>query len=224
MKLRFAALLLAGGVCLQPAIAQSGPAAKVIQVSDEVSVMVGMASKALFVNDVISPRQTVITGPDGYALFRVADGSTMELFPNSKAEFRETLALGNWGDLLKLVLGRVRVQLQPLAGRPNPNRVRTPTAVISVVRRTVILDVSVMDDKGTTLMKVEEGVVAVKNSMQRGKAVILHEGERAEVDPDQPLAPAVPAPSDWLLASVRPQAQLRRANAEAWAHRERDRR
>ena len=170
--------------------------------------MVGMASKALFVNDVISPRQTVITGPDGYALFRVADGSTMELFPNSKAEFRETL--GNWGDLLKLVLGRVRVQIQPLAGRPNPNTVRTPTAVISVrgTVRGTIFDVSVMDDKGTTLMKVEEGVVAVKNSMQRGKAVILHEGERVEVDPDQPLAPAVPAPSDWLLASVRPQAQL----------------
>jgi hypothetical protein len=184
----FAALLLAGGVCLQPARAQSGEAAKLIQMSGQVSVMEGTASKALFENDSILPRQTVITGPDGYAVFQLADHSTMELFPNSKAVFRETP--GTLEDLLDLFLGTVRVKIEHLAGKPNPNKVRTPTAVISV--RGTIFDVSVLDDKGTTLVKDEEGVVAVKNESQAGEPVILNPGDWVEVDPDSPLAARKP--------------------------------
>ena len=182
------AALLTLGVCLQPADAQTGGAAKLIQMNGQVSVMVGMASKPLFVNDIIPPQQTVITGPDGYAVFRVADGSTMELFPNSKAVFRATP--GNWEDLLEMMLGKVRVQIQHLAGKPNPNKVRTPTAVISV--RGTIFDVAVMDDKGTTLVQVEEGVVAVRNELQPGDPIIVNQGEWVEVDPDQPLAARKP--------------------------------
>jgi ferric-dicitrate binding protein FerR (iron transport regulator) len=148
----------------------------------------GTAAKPLFVDDTINPQQTVITGPDGYAVFRVADGSTMELFPNSKACFRGTP--GNWEDLLEMILGKVRVEIQHLAGKPNPNKVRTPTAVISV--RGTIFDVSVMDDKGTTLVMVEQGVVAVRNEVQPGEPIILNPGEWVEVDPDQPLAAKKP--------------------------------
>jgi ferric-dicitrate binding protein FerR (iron transport regulator) len=184
----FAALLLAAGVCLQPAQAQTGSAARLIQMNGQVSVMLGTAAKPLFVDDNISPQQTVITGPDGYAVFRVADGSTFEVFPNSKAVFRSTP--GNWEDLLEMVLGKVRVEIQHLAGKPNPNKVRTPTAVISV--RGTIFDVAVMDDKGTTLVMVEQGVVAVRNEMQPGEPIILKTGEWVEVDPDQPLAAKKP--------------------------------
>jgi len=45
---------------------------------------------ALHVDEQISPQKMIVTGPDGYAILQVADGSTIEVFPNSKFAFRET--------------------------------------------------------------------------------------------------------------------------------------
>jgi ferric-dicitrate binding protein FerR (iron transport regulator) len=180
----FAALLMAAGVCLQPVQAQSGQAAKLVQMTGQVSVLRYGSPWALNVGDTISPQQLIVTGPDGSATFQVADGSTFEVFPNSKAVFRETP--GDWQNLLQMILGKVRVEIQHLGGQPNPNKVRTPTAVISV--RGTIFDVSVMDDDGTTLVLVEEGRVEVKNEWQPGPTRILNKGEWVEVDKDQPLA------------------------------------
>jgi ferric-dicitrate binding protein FerR (iron transport regulator) len=183
-----AALLMLAGVCLQPAEAQSGQAAKVVQMSGQVSVFRNGSPWALHVDEQISPQKMIVTGPDGYAILQVADGSTIEVFPNSKFTFRETPT--DWENLLHLILGKVRIEIQHLGGQPNPNKVRTPTAVISV--RGTIFDVSVMDDQGTTLVMVEQGTVVVKNEMQPGEPKILHAGEWVEVDPDQPLAQRKP--------------------------------
>ena len=120
--------------------------------------------------------------------FQVADGSTFEVFPNSKAIFRQTP--GNLEYLLNLILGTVRVQIQHLAGQPNPNKVRTPTAVISV--RGTIFDVNVIDDRGTTLVYDEEGHVMVRNELQAGDGVLLNPGDWIKVDPDEPLAARKP--------------------------------
>ncbi len=179
-----AVLLLTAGVCLSPAQAQSDSAATLVQMTGQVSVLRGSATYALNVGDSVSPQQLVITGPDGSAIFRVADGSTFEVFPNSKAVFRETM--GDWTDLLHMLLGRVRVQIQHLGGAPNPNKVRTPTAVISV--RGTIFDVSVEDLDGTTLVLVEEGVVQVRHLLQPGPAKSLERGQSLKVYPNEPLA------------------------------------
>jgi ferric-dicitrate binding protein FerR (iron transport regulator) len=183
-----AALLMLTGVCLQPAQAQSGQAAKVIQMTGQVSVYRHGSPWALNLNDSIVPQEMIVTGPDGSAIFQVADGSTFEVFPNSKAIFRDSPT--DWENLLKMILGKVRVEIQHLGGQPNPNKVRTPTAVISV--RGTIFDVSVMDVEGTTLVMVEQGTVVVKNELQPGEPKILHAGEWVEVDPDQPLAQRKP--------------------------------
>ena len=39
-----------------------------------------------------------MTGPDGWGMFQVADGSTFEVFPNSRTVFRANQ--GDWRDLL----------------------------------------------------------------------------------------------------------------------------
>ena len=185
-----AALLLSAGVCLSQVQAPPAPvnptlgnAAKLIQMSGQVSVLRGTASFALNVGDLVSPTHVVVTGPDGSATFQVADGSTIEVYPNSRFVFRETV--GNWEELLHMLLGRVRVEIQHLGGRPNPNKVRTATAVISV--RGTVFDVEVEDSDGTTLVAVEEGKVEVRHLLQTGSR-LLNPGEWVEVFWNQPLA------------------------------------
>ena len=179
-------LLLAAalGVCLAqaPPVVPSDSAATVIALTGSVSVMRDATPWALAEGSPIRPGQLVITGPDGYARFQVADGSTFEVFPNSKVVFRNNP--GNWKDLLDLVLGRIKVQIQKLGGQPNPNRVHTPTAIISV--RGTIFDVTV-DDGDSTLVVVEEGLVEVAHRRIPGSKLV-GAGEWLRVDKDAPLA------------------------------------
>lgn len=161
------------------------PAAKVIDLTGQVSVLRDSQPWALSVGDPVLPRQIIITGPDGAAKFQVSDGSTFEVYPNSRVTFRDNP--GNWRDLLDVWMGRVKVYIQKFGGQPNPNRVQTPTAVISV--RGTVFDVAVEDDLDTTLVLVEEGQVAVNHRLQpTSKERLLGAGEYLRVYKNLPLA------------------------------------
>src|SRR4029077_2017573 len=117
-------------------------------------------------------------GPDGHALFQVSDGSSFEVYPNSQVVFRKNAP--TWKDLIDLLVGRVRVHIEHLGNIPNPTRMMTPTAVISV--RGTTFDVTVDDDDETTLVEVEEGQVAVQHALlPRGDARLLTTGESLKV-------------------------------------------
>jgi hypothetical protein len=176
-------LLAAACVGCAPLYAQSG-AAKVITLNGQVSVLRDDIPWVLNVGDAVQPRQIIVTGPDGFAVFQVSDGSTFEVFPNARVIFRENF--GSWKDLLDMVLGRVKVHIQKLGGQPNYNRVRTPTAVISV--RGTIFDVVIEDEDDTTLVSVEEGQVSVQHLLKPGPERILNEGDSIRVYRNQPLA------------------------------------
>jgi hypothetical protein len=179
-----AAVLL--GVCTVSGFAQDG-AATVVTMNGQASVLRDNSNSpwALHLGDSVKPQQAIVTGADGYALLRVSDGSTFEVFPNSRVVFRKTP--GNWQDLLEVFLGRVKVHIQKLAGgQPNYNKVRTPTAVISV--RGTIFDVAVEDEDATTLVSVEEGEVGVRHLLLPQKEdKILDAGEWIRVYRNQPL-------------------------------------
>jgi hypothetical protein len=180
------ALLLAAalGVLCLPARAQNLYSATVLEQNGMVSLELdGRQLKPLFTGDEISPNHVIVTGVDGYARFRVADGSTFEVFPNARVVFRQRA--GNWRELLNVFLGRVKVWIQHAPGQPNPNDVSTPTAVISV--RGTVFDVTVEDDDGTTLVTVDEGVVNVRNLTAPGDPVTLSQGELVRVYRNQPL-------------------------------------
>ena len=85
-------------------------AAKAETVSGQVSVLKDSQPWAVSLGDSIQVQQLILTGPDGYAVFRVSDGSTFEVYPNSRVTFRKNP--GNWRDLLDLLVGRVRVHIQ----------------------------------------------------------------------------------------------------------------
>ena len=169
-------------VSMAPLAAQDS-AAKVIYQTGQVSLANGGYFKALSVGDPVKAQQMIVTGPDGYARFEVSDGSTFEVFPNSKVVFRETP--GNWQHLLNVWFGRVKVLIQHAPGVPNPNQVTSPTAVISV--RGTVFDVVVEDAEGTTFVTVDEGEVAVRNMTAPGDSAVLHAGDSIRVSPGVPL-------------------------------------
>ena len=182
IKASVAVLLLA--VFAGSSLAQDG-AAKVETMTGQVSFLRDSSPWALHVGDTIQPGRLIITGPDGYALLRVSDGSTFEVFPNAKVLFRNSP--GNWSDLLDVLLGRVKVHIQKIGGQPNPNKVRTPTAVVSV--RGTIFDVVVEDEDATTLVSVEEGQVGVRHALLPPYTDrLVNAGESIRVFKSQPLA------------------------------------
>src|SRR5271167_3214079 len=182
-------LLLAAAtavVCLaqMPPIDSGDYAAKVLTLTGQVSVLKDSTPWALEVGDQIQVKQLILTGPDGQATFQVSDGSTFVVYPNSRVVFRKNAP--NWKDLLDVLVGRVKVHIEHLYG-PNPNRVLTPTAVISV--RGTTFDISVGEDDETTEVEVEEGVVEVQHALlPRGNPKVLTAGESIHVYRNEPIA------------------------------------
>jgi hypothetical protein len=171
---------------------QSKEFATVIQLEGQVSVIRGgqeplypKGTPGLKVKQfTVNAKEEIVTGPDGHAIFQISDGSTFEVFQNSRVVFQ-----GEWSieDMLELFLGKIRVQIEHRNG-PNHKRVQTPTAVISV--RGTVFDVEVLDDDGTTDVGVEEGQVIVQHRLKPGNAKTLNENETLRIYPNQPLAKA----------------------------------
>ncbi len=160
-------------------------AAKVVSMTGQVSVLKDSQPWALNVGDRVQAQQVILTGPDGYAKLETSDGSSFEVYPSSNVIFRKNP--GSLHDLLDLFVGRVKVHIQRFGGgQPNPNRVMTPTAVISV--RGTIFDVSINDDDETTIVSVEEGSVEVRHALKPGSSKIVNAGESLHVYKDEPLA------------------------------------
>jgi hypothetical protein len=202
------ALLLAAVavVFLPPLRAQFGGPfgpddAKLIVMTGRVSVLRDGVEWARSVGDVVEPKQIIITGPDSYAKFQLADGSTFEVFQNTRAVFHDT---PGWQEMLNVLIGRVKVYVEHKNGRPNPKQVTTQTAVISV--RGTIFDVVVEDEDATTFVSDEEGVVDVRHARFGGNEILLHPGESIRVFRDQPLA-KVADKTDAVHAALRAAAQ-----------------
>jgi hypothetical protein len=178
-------LLLPRVASAQAAFGADQYAAKAIQVTGSVSVLREGVEYAVMEGGEVRVKELIFTGADGSARFLVSDGSTFDVFPNSRVVFRKNVP--NWRDLLDVLVGRVKVHIQHLGTQPNPNRVVTPTAVISV--RGTTFDISVDEDDETTLVEVEEGVVEVQHALlPRGNPKVLNAGESIHVYRNEPIA------------------------------------
>ncbi len=167
-----------------PSYAQIDSAATVIEAEGSISVLRDAQEWALFEGDAVEVGQTIISGADGWATLAVSDGSSFLVYPNSRVVFRKNP--GSLGDLIDIFLGRVKIHIERLGGEPNPTRIYTPTAVISV--RGTTFEVAVEDNEVTTV-SVEEGLVAVRHAlMPSNRETLVSAGQSLIVDPYQPLA------------------------------------
>src|ERR1019366_9748410 len=167
-----------------PQLSAGSGEAKLVSFTGQISVLRDNNTWALNLGDLVEPQQVIVTGPDGYGVFKVSDGSTFEVFPKSRVVFRQNR--GDWKDLLEIWLGKVRVQIEHPGGLPNNNKVRTPSAVISV--RGTVFDVEVEDDDATTLVLDEEGSVEVRHLLRISEPRVLNAGEWVRVYKNEPLA------------------------------------
>ncbi len=183
-------MALAVLVCLAqvppaPAFKPDNVAAKVLSMQGRVSVLRGSLPWGLSPGDAVGPKEGIVTGPDGAAMFEVNDGSTFTVYPNSRVTFRNDYSPTN---LLELLLGRIKVHIQRWGGQPNNTGISTPTAVISV--RGTTFDVVVEDDDSTQV-DVQEGEVWVRHALfYNERPRILRDGDSLRVTRTAPLAKA----------------------------------
>ena len=137
--------------------------------------------QALQLNDTVQPGDELITGENSYATIQTGSGARVEVFPDSHIIFNEQSA--DVQEFLHLFFGSIKVYIEKLTGRPNPHKITTPTAVIAVRGTTFSVFV---DDNNSTLVAVDEGVVAVANIRFPNQEVILRGGERSWIHEDAP--------------------------------------
>ncbi len=180
--------LVALGLFLMPlplGSADALTAAKVITADGQVSVLRSGERWALFAGNPVKVGETIVTGHDGMAQLEISDGSSFEIYPDSQVVFRANP--GNLRELVEVFLGKIKVHIQTFGGRPNPYKVHSPTAVISV--RGTIFEVAV-DSENITWVGVDEGLVVVEHRLLPGKAVPLQPGESLRIFPNASLASA----------------------------------
>jgi hypothetical protein len=130
-------------------------------------------------------RQTITTGPDGYAHFEVGGGSSFDLYSNSRVIFRQNTASA--GDLLDVVAGRVRIQLRPTLQQPQ-QRVFCPVAVITTQHQPATLAIAV-DEDDTVRIDVLEGEVAVQHTLlPRNDPTLVRAVDAILVKKDEPIS------------------------------------
>jgi hypothetical protein len=156
--------------------------AQIVSLVGELSVRRGrLPVRVLKLHEVVQPDDELITGQNSEALIRTSDGSTVRIFPDSRVIFSEHSQ--DIQEFLHLFLGSIKVHIERLSGRPNPQKMTTPTAVIAVRGTTFSVFV---DETDATLVAVDEGAVAVANRRYPSQEVLLNRGERTWVRGDQP--------------------------------------
>ena len=180
LTLGLAALVVSAG-----ALAQDLPyAAKVLDAQGRISVLRSSEAWVLSTGNSVKVGEVIETGVDGYARLQISDGSSFEVFPNSRVVFRANP--GNLRELVEVYLGKIKVYIQHFGGQPNPYRVHSPTAVISV--RGTVFEVEV-DGDTSTFVAVNEGLVTVRHRLlPSGKEVSVAPGQTLRVFPNAPLA------------------------------------
>jgi hypothetical protein len=175
---------LCTGCMVASAYAQTSTAAQVVEAQGQVSLWRDGQEWALFPGNAVQLGQTIITGTDGFATLEVSDGSSFLVYPDSRVVFRKNP--GSLQDLIDVFLGRVKIHINRLGGEPNPTRVYTPTAVISV--RGTTFDVTVDDSEVTTVF-VFDGLVGVRHQLlPSGGETLLSEGQSLVIHPLAPIA------------------------------------
>lgn len=155
--------------------------AKIVALTGGLSVRrSGLPARTLALHDTVAIGDELVTDANSEATIQGSDGSTVHIYPDSRVVYS---GQPGFADFLHLFFGSIKVHIEKLGGRPNPHQMSTPTAVIAVRGTTFSVFV---DDTDSTLVAVDEGLVAVSNRMRPSDELLIHPGQRTWVRGNQP--------------------------------------
>jgi hypothetical protein len=137
------------------------------------------------------PGDVIQTGINGRVVISLTDGSQITVLPNSRITLKNYRAASSVRELLEITIGRVRVKIHRLGGKPNPYLLNSPAASIAVRGTEFIVDVQ---QSGETLVAVYEGLVEVISLANSSNKRLVTPGRSVIVRPGGEISLAVPGP------------------------------
>lgn len=138
---------------------------------------------------ILAPGHEIDTRGGGRVVIDLSDGSQVILLPGSRVSFGDYRNAGSLRELLQITLGRIRVKVNRFKNKPNPYRIKSPTASIAV--RGTEFEVTV-ESSGETQVVVLEGAVEVATLRDQANPLLAEPGRGVIVRPDFTLDFFVP--------------------------------
>ncbi len=181
----FVALFLYGAAFFAiPTIhAQSGAVeARVTSVSGGATISGnGRNSLRLTRGTILAPGDEIDTRGGGRVVIDLSDGSQVVVLPGSRIVFGDYRNANSLRELMQILLGRIRVKINHFQGKPNPYRIKSPTASIAV-RGTEFL--VIVEKLGETRVIVLDGAVEVASLSDPSKKLVAEPKKGVIVRPD----------------------------------------
>ena len=140
----------------------------------------------------VEPGDEIDTRAGGRVAIELGDGSLVIVQPGSLVVVKDYRNASSLRELLQITVGRVRVRIDHLGGRPNPYRINSPTASIAV--RGTEFSVAV-EARGDTQVVVYEGIVEVSSFANPRHPVLVQPGHGVIVRPNEDIQFFVPGPN-----------------------------
>ena len=155
------------------------------------------ASSAISSGVIVAPGDEIDTRAGGRVAIELGDGSLVIVQPGSLVVLQDYRNANSLRELLRITVGRVRVRINHLGGRPNPYRINSPTASIAV--RGTEFSVAV-EARGDTQVVVYEGIVEVSSFANPRHRVLVQPGHGVIVRPNEDIQFFVPGPNNEIGA------------------------
>lgn len=123
----------------------------------------------------------VRTGRNSRVVVSLSDGSQIVILSNTRLVFGDFEKASSLRELLRVSLGKVRIKVNKFKNKPNPYKVRTPTASIAVRGTEFEITVSA---NGETRVITTEGLVEVYSLKQPDESLFSEPGRGVIVRAD----------------------------------------
>lgn len=141
----------------------------------------GRRSSRVVQGTTLVPGDEIDTRAGGRVVIDLTDGSQVIVMPGSRVVIGSYQNASSFRELLQIVLGRIRVKINHIQGKPNPYRIKSPTASIAV--RGTEFEVSV-EPLGGTKVVVIDGLVEVSSLRDPSNPLIAEPGRNVIVRPN----------------------------------------
>jgi len=142
----------------------------------------GQAASMAKRGDVLVPGEEIDTQGGGRLTIELTDGSIVLVQPGSRILLQDFRTASSMREMFAILLGKVRIKINHLGGKPNPYRINSPTASVAV--RGTEFSVAV-NGIGETEVVVFEGLVEVTSLSNPENKVLVNPGQGVIVRPNQ---------------------------------------